>query len=196
MRFTTVIRTILAEERRIKIAILGPDNAGKTTLLSTYLKIPSENIPPTFGHQTFSKRIFYQDKEYSVDFLDIGGQQCIREYWDTYYTGVDGVIFVFDISEPTNYQTNLEQTLSHPALRNTPFVFAGNKADNQNSIISNTTSNLPNDYIEILRESSGARSNHKIPLFYTSSKHGYNLNELFFYILGAVVESKYEYSLL
>lgn len=75
----------------IKILVLGLDNAGKSTLIGTYLNNKTIE-PPTFGYKILTK----QHGDYSLNILDIGGQRILKKYWNNYFEGTDAIAFVVD----------------------------------------------------------------------------------------------------
>ncbi|KAI5162614.1 ADP-ribosylation factor-like protein 2 [Nematocida ausubeli] len=129
MRFASVIKKVLAKDKRLKIVILGPDNAGKTSLLQAYLNQNIADIEPTYGYQIIKTEREIEGTKYHLEILDIGGQKSIRAYWDTYYSGVDGVLFVYDTYGTEEYKSIIESTVSHPTLQDTEFLCASNKCD-------------------------------------------------------------------
>lgn len=129
MRLSAVVRKVLEKERRIRIVILGPDNAGKTSLLEAYMERDITKINPTYGYQIVTAHEEINNQTYTLEILDIGGQNSIRAYWDTYYSGADGVLFVYDTHGTEEYKKIIEKTISHPTLRDAEFICASNKSD-------------------------------------------------------------------
>lgn len=117
---------------KLNIIICGLDNSGKTTIIN-FMKPEeqrSENIAATVGYNvdTFKKG--------KVQFtaFDMGGAQKFRGLWESYYSNIDGVVFVVDSSDALRMcvvKDELEQMLNHADLKSAkmPFVFFANKMD-------------------------------------------------------------------
>eukprot|EP01083_Nonionella_stella_P079030 216589_1 len=129
------------EKKPIKIAMIGLDGSGKTSL--TYLmknETPSF-ILPTYG---FTSHIIpIQFKNYQICLFDLGGSATIRGYWDNYYSEVHCVIFVIDASDPDRFDEvtmQYESLINQPNLRNKPILIICNKSDSPNVVSSTIVS--------------------------------------------------------
>lgn len=117
---------------KLNIIICGLDNSGKTTIVN-YMKPEdqrSENIAATVGYNVDK---FTKEK---VEFtaFDMGGAQKFRGLWESYYSNIDGVVFVVDSIDSLRMcvvKDELQQMLRHADLKDTktPFVFFANKMD-------------------------------------------------------------------
>lgn len=129
MGLLDLLRKLKKNDKEAKILVLGLDNAGKTTILKFLSsEAPSVTEEPTkgFNVKTVSKDGF------KLNVWDIGGQSAIRKYWDNYYTGTDGLVFVVDSSD----DNRLEETtsvfkilLAEPNLQKVPILVFANKQD-------------------------------------------------------------------
>lgn len=130
MKFRTLVQKLTKNERKARLVILGPDNAGKTTLLMRFLNASIEDTSPTFGYQVFSHAFRTTGgAEMDLRLLDVGGQKSLRAYWDTYYEKTDGIVFVYDCDDDRGHKDLLEKIVRHPTLYNAEFVCIANKAD-------------------------------------------------------------------
>lgn len=117
---------------KLNIIICGLDNSGKTTIIN-YMKPEdqrSENISATVGYNVD------KFKKGKVEFtaFDMGGAQKFRGLWESYYSNIDGVVFVIDSTDALRMcvvKDELTQMLRHADLSDTktPFVFFANKMD-------------------------------------------------------------------
>ncbi|KPI85546.1 putative ADP-ribosylation factor-like putative small GTPase [Leptomonas seymouri] len=117
---------------KLSIIICGLDNSGKTTIIN-YMKPEqqrSENIAATVGYNVD------KIKKGKVEFtaFDMGGAQKFRGLWESYYSNIDGVVFVIDSTDSVRMcvvRDELQQMLQHADLKGskTPFVFFANKMD-------------------------------------------------------------------
>ncbi|KAL4227629.1 ADP-ribosylation factor-like protein 15 [Mactra antiquata] len=76
------------------VLCLGIGKSGKSTLLAKVSGESTDEIEPTVG---FSIKALMFD-ECFVDVKELGGGDNVRPYWDRYYTGAQGIIYVIDCS--------------------------------------------------------------------------------------------------
>merc|ERR1719281_2313185 len=114
--------------------ILGVDNAGKTTMLEQLKKtfgaksMPIDKIPPTIGLNIGKVTI---DGVTAV-FWDIGGHISLRSIWHSYYSEVEGIIFVIDSADAGRMdeaKTVLDGLMAHEALQSVPLLCMANKQE-------------------------------------------------------------------
>ncbi|KAG5482065.1 hypothetical protein LSCM1_05781 [Leishmania martiniquensis] len=117
---------------KLNIIICGLDNSGKTTVIN-FLKPEeerSENIAATVGYSVDR----FRKGKVNITAFDMGGAQKFRGLWESYYSNIDGVVFVIDSSDTLRMcvvKDELEQMLNHADLKtpNVPFIFFANKMD-------------------------------------------------------------------
>lgn len=115
-------------ERKITLAILGLDNAGKTSILKQLKGEDPSTVSPTFG---FEKQMLEEGK-YTVEVFDLGGGKNLRRIWKTYLSEVHGIIYVLDASDPTRFPESrkaLEDSLAQAHLQGKAVLFLANKQD-------------------------------------------------------------------
>jgi len=85
------------------VLILGPDNAGKTTLLERLKVIygdKKEALPPDRIAPTVGLNIGRLDTgREKLVFWDLGGQSGLRSIWEKYYAEAHAIIYVVDSAE-------------------------------------------------------------------------------------------------
>jgi small GTP-binding protein len=165
MSFLKMVRKMKKLSEQIKILVVGLDNAGKTTLLASYLQLDASHLPPTFGYRVYTADIL----GHSVTFLDIGGQRDFKKYWNLYFEDLDGVVLVVDPTDPRDFS---EYLLSALSLDLTMAVFI-NKTD----LLSGNSSHLDN-------------TDDRYKIFRTSGADGTGFQEGFGWIVEKIVEKK------
>ncbi|KAI5154206.1 ADP-ribosylation factor-like protein 2 [Enteropsectra breve] len=95
MAFVKLVEYVKRKSKDLRIIVIGHDNAGKTTLLKKYLGIEGQTAP-TFGYQIYTSAYKSKDETINISFLDIGGQQSFKKYWNNYFEDTAGAIFVID----------------------------------------------------------------------------------------------------
>lgn len=79
----------------MKILVLGLDNAGKTTILKSLSNEDITQITPTHGFNI--KNLSHEG--FKLNVWDVGGQKTLRSYWNNYFSGTDGLVFVIDSAD-------------------------------------------------------------------------------------------------
>lgn len=77
-------------EKKLRLLVLGLDNAGKSTILASLADEEISTITPTAG---FSVKTV-QHSGYELTVWDIGGQKAIRKYWKKYFKNTDAVVCI------------------------------------------------------------------------------------------------------
>lgn len=112
-----------------KILILGLDNAGKSTLIkqiSSGNTNLSHNMKPTEG---FNITIL-QKGEYTLNIFELGGQENVRKFWNTYFEDTDLLVFVVDSADQSKLPVaagELKNLLGDQRLSTVPILVVANK---------------------------------------------------------------------
>lgn len=111
------------------VLCLGLGRSGKSTLLAKVSGESTDAIEPTVGFSI--KALMFDDC--FVDVKELGGGDSVRPYWDRYYTGGNGVIFVVDSSADDKTmqiaKTEFDKAMSHHELDNLPLLMLANYKD-------------------------------------------------------------------
>ncbi|RVD93212.1 ARF GTP-binding ADP ribosylation factor [Tubulinosema ratisbonensis] len=118
MSFASSLKS-LQTKKELTFLLVGLDNSGKTTIITNLCNI-KEKILPTFGY----KKYYLTRNNLNIKILDIGGQECFREYWFNYYGLVNGIIFVIDMSDKRDFLKYFEGY-----KKSIPLLIYGNKKD-------------------------------------------------------------------
>ncbi|XP_048733597.2 ADP-ribosylation factor-like protein 15 isoform X2 [Ostrea edulis] len=120
-----------AEKPNFTILCIGLSKSGKSTLLSVLSGESTENIQSTVGFSI--KALMFDDC--IVDVKELGGGDHVRPYWDKYFGGAEGVVFVVDSSgtdEDLQLTNNeLHKALADPELDNLPLMVLCNYSDKE-----------------------------------------------------------------
>ena len=142
----------IVDKKELKVNMLGLDYSGKTTIL--YLLKLGEKVTtiPTIGFnvETVEKEGF--DKKMAI--WDIGGQKQIRPLWKHYFEKINGLIWVYDISDNETFeesQSELKTILEETSIsQNIPLLIFANKNDlNKNGNKAEDFINGIKDYLNV-----------------------------------------------
>nr|QXF29062.1 Arf1d [Planomonas micra] len=111
-----------------RLALVGLDNAGKTTLLYKLHLGVSVTTIPTIGFN--AETVTYGRVRMNI--FDVGGQEKIRPLWRQFLDGAGGVIYVVDSSDAervTIARDELHSLLMQPSLATASVLVFANKQD-------------------------------------------------------------------
>ncbi|KAG0569145.1 hypothetical protein KC19_6G068200, partial [Ceratodon purpureus] len=121
----TIFQTCLCRDD-IVILVLGLDNSGKSTLISTIRnEVKNEEIQ-TWGFDTK----VWNTRTFRATIYDLGGGKSIRGIWPHYFSEAYGVIFVVDGADENRIweaSVELKNAMKHPRLLRKPFLIVANK---------------------------------------------------------------------
>lgn len=89
------------EDFSLKLLLLGDTNTGKTSILSRFTDEKNEFNPShiaTIGMDQKMKYVNYKEYKIKLDIWDSAGQERFQAITTNYIRGVDGVIYVFDLT--------------------------------------------------------------------------------------------------
>jgi small GTP-binding protein len=117
-----------------KLLFLGPDNAGKTSILLQLKDNQFNEMTrvPTVGLNIES--IVYQKYEFTL--WDVGGSRQAARLWKHYFDKIDGVLFCLDIADRTKLRQCKEmlwRVNEDPLMEKVPFLIYMNKIDKDES---------------------------------------------------------------
>ncbi|XP_037082393.1 ADP-ribosylation factor-like protein 13B [Pollicipes pollicipes] len=116
------------EARRIRVLLVGLDNAGKTTAAKGLVGEAVADPAPTLG---FS-RLELRRRGWWVELFDVGGGRGIRGIWRNYLAECHGLVFVVDASDEARAdecRAALHALLEDQRVRGKPVLLLANKQD-------------------------------------------------------------------
>lgn len=182
MSFISKLRSAMAKKRQvIKIAWLGLDSAGKTTIIRRISTgVFSNDTRRTLGMNVDE---FYSE---GIKFVawDIGGQESFRAaLWKSYMAGSMGVIFVVDSADGERFDEAREELwkyiLSNKQVSNIPILVLANKQDLPTARTAGEVARAL-DLHKVF--------NHSYAIFPCSAKSAFNLEEALEWLRQRIVE--------
>ena len=158
-----------------KIILLGDSNVGKTSIINRYCKdLFQEESQPTIGVGFQPKFIDIDGQRVKLAIWDTAGQEKYRTLTKSFYRNVDGVILVYDITDPKTFE-NIEnywlQQLEINSNSAYQLVIVGNKVDLRDA--ADPTSLVPTEKAKDLARSratlfieTSAKNNEQIQLLF------------------------------
>lgn len=118
----------LPAEKKVRVLILGLDNAGKTSILYRLHLGSVVSTVPTVGFNL--ETVHYKNVSFEV--WDLGGQTGIRPYWRCYFSDTDAIIYVVDSTDRNRIavtKQELSALLEEDELKKSFLLVFANKQD-------------------------------------------------------------------
>ncbi|XP_071422717.1 ADP-ribosylation factor-like protein 14 [Pithys albifrons albifrons] len=115
--------------KRANIVMLGLDFAGKSTLLYQLRCKDVFLTVPTIG---FNVDMIEMERDFTLTFWDVGGQEKMRQVWSNFLEDADGLLYVVDSSDKRRLEEarkEFELILKNESIKNVPVVVLANKQD-------------------------------------------------------------------
>lgn len=101
-------------EMNLKLVIVGDPSVGKTSLLKRIIDNEfSDKYTSTLGVDFSFKEINVRDSRIKLQIWDTAGQERYRSLITSYYKHTDGIILVFDLTDPQSFKNLLDNWLTH-----------------------------------------------------------------------------------
>ena len=161
-----------------KIAIVGNQHVGKTTILSRYkYETTDDTYAPTVGIDFLTKNVFLEDKTLRLIMWDTAGQERFKSLIPSYLKNANSIIITYDVTDKSSF-ISLSQWLKdvrENVVEGTYIILCGNKIDLNKRVV-------PKEDAEKF-----AKEN-KISYIETSATTGQGINELFNNIINNFCE--------
>lgn len=124
---------LFRQKKQFKIAVIGLDSAGKTTMLN-FLRFEKniETLPTIGVNVEVLKR-----ENVNLSIFDLGGQLHFRNLWGTLMKGSSAIIFVLDSADRERFEeanAELWKMLLDPNYPEAPLLIVANKQDKENAM--------------------------------------------------------------
>ena len=119
------------EEYKFKIAVIGDQFVGKTSLLYKYLN-KDELVKATIGNTYEIKITSFDGKKVTINFIDTSGQDKFKAITKSIFHEADGFIIVFDLNNEITFDNilywfyEIKNTID---IHDTEILMIGNKND-------------------------------------------------------------------
>lgn len=123
-----LLRKLKLKEKEMRVLFLGLDNAGKSSVIKSYLGESIHELSPTLGFEIRT----IETQGYRVNCWDVGGQTTIRAYWRNYFETTDGVVWVVDSTDRNRIpdcKKELDSILKQERLAGSSLLIFANKQD-------------------------------------------------------------------
>lgn len=146
-----------------KIVLVGDTNVGKSSIALRFVQNRFfEFNEPTIGAAFLTKKLLFNNIEYTLNLWDTAGQEKYNSLIPMYYRNADAAIIVYDIT-CENSLINANRWLSElrRILPDIYVIIVGNKSDLERHVLQSSINECINKYnIEHLEVS--AKSNHNV----------------------------------
>jgi Ras-related protein Rab-1A len=164
-----------------KILVIGDSSVGKSQLLLRYCENDfGDTHSMTIGIDFKLKTEIIDSKHVKCQIWDTAGQERFRTITHTYYHGANGVLLVYDITNPDTFKnipTWIEDVKQY-APENVSMVLVGNKSDLKHKRL--VSYEMGHEFAK----------EHGMEFYETSAKTSQGVEEVFHGILKKMIESK------
>ena len=170
------------------VLIIGDSTVGKTSILLKYLDnfFPTEHIA-TIGVEFRTKTLIKEKFKINLNIWDTAGQERFKSITKSFFSGANGVVFVYDITKRESFSGNSGvKSWINDSEEYGKFdrVLCGNKSDLEKDREVN--------YDEL--KEYGIKK--KIDVFETSAKTGKNIAEIFDKLVDNIIKNRTEQELI
>ena len=179
------------KDKPLKIAILGYNKVGKSSLISALTKNKTNVIfKQTKDIEKYSEEIKIEEKNYKLDILDTIYKETLANYEDKYFGDIDkseGYILIYSIDEIKTYEIAKviykeiikinKNVLKADIIGESSIIFVGNKNDLK----------VENDFSKEVKEFCSAN---KIKHIQTNTVNGNNVQEVFESVVKGILYNR------
>ena len=134
--FSALWGLLYEQEKEVKLALVGLDGAGKTTVIRRLLDDDFKGqTAPTIGIETQELKV----RNITIKVFDLAGQENMRGVWKYYFSSTEGVIFIVDANRTDRFpdvKEELYNILNDENAGRIPILVYANKQDLPDSVTS------------------------------------------------------------
>ena len=174
----------------VKLVLLGEAAVGKSSLVLRFVSNDfQENKEPTIGAAFLTQRCTIGDKTIKFEIWDTAGQERFANLAHLYYRNAQAALVVYDVTKPASFikARHWMKELQEQSTKNITVALIGNKYD---LIVDEETGEEIEGARKVSSEEGKALAEEEGAVFFeTSAKTAYNVNEVFMYIAGKILEN-------
>ncbi|KAM9807733.1 EF-hand calcium-binding domain-containing protein 4A [Neosynchiropus ocellatus] len=162
--------TFVSPRRAFKVVFLGNSGVGKTSFIQHYCTGHfTPEVSATVGIDFQMKTVALESISITLQLWDTAGQERFRSITDQYYRKADGILALYDITQPDSFTAvrGWLDSVKEKMCEGTVLMLLGNKADLDN-----------NNRIITPAEGRVLAEEHQAIFYECSAKTGYNMEEL------------------
>jgi len=169
--------SLMKEEYKFKIVIVGDSGVGKTNLVKRFIQNTfSSNTLATVGVEFFSNTYYINDKLIKIEMWDTAGQERYKSITSAYYKGAMGALLVYDVTNLATFN-NIERwynEIKDFSTKDIQIIMFGNKTDLKDKIVVTT------------EMSQNKSADLQIPVVETSALNASNVKEAFHLLIKEI----------
>lgn len=168
-----------------KVVLIGDSSIGKSSILLRFSDDEfQDSYITTIGVDFKIKTIDVDGKLVKLQIWDTAGQERFRTISRAYYSNVDGILIIYDITNENTFD-NVQYWLGEISKYSstTVKVLIGNKSD------------LDNKRMVDMKVAEEFAKRQNIPFFETSAKENVNIDTCFKKIIWEMIEKKNQYQM-
>ena len=116
-----------------RVLFIGDTKVGKSSLVNTYFNMDFDpDIFPSYSCDNFTKKINFDNRNYTFKIFDMPGQERFRGLTRIYLRNINIIILVFDMTKKETFlqlDHFLEVILENVNINKISFILVGNKSD-------------------------------------------------------------------
>lgn len=130
LRLAQVEVFVTSMDATIKLITLGDSEVGKSSLLLRFCENSfSLHRVKTLGIDSKTRTLQFGDRLYRVQVWDTAGQEKFHTLSQNFYRRADGVLLVYDVTQPASLESVHSWIAQIRERCNAPVVLVGNKTD-------------------------------------------------------------------
>ena len=164
----------------LKIFMLGGSSVGKQDFLLKFINEPFTKSHMTTLQIDFKIKIInLENKRIKLQIWDTGGEERFRTLLKTYYKGAQGLILMYDVSDPNTFKyiRDWMKQIEKHGNKSIKKILVGNNCDSPDRVISE-------------EEGKKLADEFNLDYFESSTKTNKNVSEVFYYLAKEILKEQ------